>query len=89
MYIASGSALITPHEQKILGAREQYLAWSTIFLWWEFSNTSYNFPTTMFLLVEKYMIVATRYVIMLPNTIGLVFDAVDLPCSVFINSGVN
>jgi hypothetical protein len=41
------------------------------------------------LLVEKYMIVATRYVIQFPNFIGLVFDAVDLPCSVFIKSGVN
>jgi len=35
------------------------------------------------------MIVATRYVIMLPNFIGRVSDAVDHPCSVFINSGVN
>jgi len=43
----------------------------------------------MFLLAEKYMIVATRYVIMLLNFFGLLFDAVDLPYSVFIKYGVN
>ena len=64
------------HQWKILGAREQYLAPPTSFLWWEISNTSCNFPPTMFLLVEKYIIVATRYVIMLPNFTGLVRGAV-------------
>jgi hypothetical protein len=38
---------------------------------------------------NKYMAVATRYMTMIPNFFGLVFDAVDLPCSIFIKSGVN
>jgi hypothetical protein len=39
LYVASGSAPLPTHQWKILGAREQYLAPSTGFLWWEISST--------------------------------------------------